>query len=359
MDKSAPSANRESQPDMLQAEELWTDALHPEWFGNKTISLEPERYTINKRVAAIVILLLIIASAGIMAIRSSAPPKAAPRQVTATAFPAVLDRNITGSKWSEPADIAIAGDSGYVIDPGTNTIYAVDFADKKVRDISLTEELAFPMAIDIYKKVPYIADSEASRIATVHNGRVVGIKLPPGTAPARPTGIHIMKSGNILVADGNNNRVLEVRPSGRVVRMIGGGERVSANRGFNMPGGITTDEYGNIYIVDILNARVQKFSSDGMYLSTYGNPDNTSGPLKRPKDVAVDRRGNVYVSDGLQSAISVFSAEGKYLGFIGRTIQGDKSPKSLFKAISGIGIKGDKLYVVDRVKGVFIFKLPA
>lgn len=42
---------------------------------------------------------------------------------------------------------------------------------------------------------------------------------------------------------------------------------------FNMPYGIAVDSSGNIYVADTGNYRIQKFSSDGKFLLSWGNQE--------------------------------------------------------------------------------------
>jgi hypothetical protein len=43
-----------------------------------------------------------------------------------------------------------------------------------------------------------------------------------------------------------------------------------------MPGGIAVDEFGNVYVADYGNDRVQKFTSDGQFLVQWGGRCNLS-----------------------------------------------------------------------------------
>jgi hypothetical protein len=82
-----------------------------------------------------------------------------------------------------------------------------------------------------------------------------------------------------------------------------------------------------------------------------------AGQFSRAKAVAVDDAGNIYVSDGLQVAVQVFDQTGVYEGLVGR--QDPKDPKSdpLFQVPHGLKIIDNKLYVVDRYAGLFVFDL--
>jgi len=92
-------------------------------------------------------------------------------------------------------------------------------------------------------------------------------------------------------------------------------------------------------------------------LRQLGELGDSGGTFSRPKDVALDADGNIYVSDGLLAAVEVFSPEGRYLGFIGREEPSDAKSVSLFQAPAGLKIVDDRLYVVDRFAGLFIFRI--
>jgi DNA-binding beta-propeller fold protein YncE len=126
-----------------------------------------------------------------------------------------------------------------------------------------------------------------------------------------------------------------------------------------VPGGVALDKDGNVYVVDILNSQVKKYSSDGKFLFSFGQAGDAAGQFSRAKAVAVDDAGNIYVSDGLQDAIEVFDQTGVYVGFVGRKDPTDTNSGSLFQAPYGVKIVNGKLYVVDRYAGLFVFDLPA
>jgi tripartite motif-containing protein 71 len=64
----------------------------------------------------------------------------------------------------------------------------------------------------------------------------------------------------------------------------------SANGQFNEPLGIALDSSDNVYVVDGFNARVEKFTDSGVYVTQWGGFENPDG-------IAVDNSGHVYVTD--------------------------------------------------------------
>jgi len=54
---------------------------------------------------------------------------------------------------------------------------------------------------------------------------------------------------------------------------------------------------GNLYVVDTMNHRVQKFTRDGKFLLQWGKGGTGPGEFNMPWGIAVDDDGEVYVAD--------------------------------------------------------------
>jgi DNA-binding beta-propeller fold protein YncE len=83
----------------------------------------------------------------------------------------------------------------------------------------------------------------------------------------------------------------------------------SGNGQFNQPDGIAVDSNGNVYVSDMWNNRVQKFSSSGEYLTQWGS----DGLLAFPAGLAVDDNNNVFVADRDHHRIIKFNDSGTSL----------------------------------------------
>jgi Tol biopolymer transport system component/DNA-binding beta-propeller fold protein YncE len=77
---------------------------------------------------------------------------------------------------------------------------------------------------------------------------------------------------------------------------------------FNQPWGIAVDRSGNVYVVDSLNYRIQKFSSTGTFVTQWGSSGTGDGQFIYPCGIAVDSSGNVYVVDSRYYRIQKFSS---------------------------------------------------
>jgi len=183
----------------------------------------------------------------------------------------------------------------------------------------------------------------------------------------KPVGIAVDGSGNILVAERDNNMIRKITLTGEVNVFAGttGGfkdDQGTAARFFG-PFGIATDAAGNMYIGDCYNNRIRKITPSGMVSTLAGSGDadfqdgaGGSAKFNRPLGMAVDASGNVYVADYLNSRIRKITAAG-----VVSTLAGDGTPghrdgagaQAQFIAPEGIAVdaKGN-LYVADTGTGL-------
>jgi hypothetical protein len=65
---------------------------------------------------------------------------------------------------------------------------------------------------------------------------------------------------------------------------------------FDNPHGLAVDSSNNVYVAENGN-RIQKFASNGSFITTWGTEGSGAGQFELPQSVAVDVSGNVYVAD--------------------------------------------------------------
>ena len=75
------------------------------------------------------------------------------------------------------------------------------------------------------------------------------------------------------------------------------------------PQGLTLDAYGNLYVTDCDNHRIQMFCPNsifGITIAGVGQPGVGSNELHYPRDVAFDAQFNLYVSDTYNNRIQKY-----------------------------------------------------
>jgi len=82
---------------------------------------------------------------------------------------------------------------------------------------------------------------------------------------------------------------------------VGGG-----NGQFHGPWGVAVDSAGNVYVADVGNARVEKFSGIGTFMGAWP----IYNPSGSPWEVAVDHLGNVWVADLWNNYVEEFTSAG-------------------------------------------------
>jgi len=128
-----------------------------------------------------------------------------------------------------------------------------------------------------------------------------------------PTGVAVDTAGNVYIADSHNQRIREVAAATGVITTIAGtgthgfsgdGAAATAAQLYD-PMGVAVDATGNVYIADTNNQRIREITGttintiagDGEELFSGDAGTATAAVLDSPTGVAVDASGNVYIAD--------------------------------------------------------------
>jgi tripartite motif-containing protein 71 len=108
-----------------------------------------------------------------------------------------------------------------------------------------------------------------------------------------------------------------------------------------VPHSMAFDSAGNIYVSDMNNHRIQKFTSDGEFITKWGTEGNGDGQFGLPLGIGSDSKGNIFIIDQATSSIPQFSNEGEFINNIIFN----------FGKLEDIEIdSNDHIYVTDRNK---------
>lgn len=223
-------------------------------------------------------------------------------------------------------------------------------------------------------------------------GSTVQVYQAPALDPmTMPTAVAAGPSGQVWVADGVSDRVLEFDASGGLVRSI----EAVAGQPLSNPTAVAADEAGRLWIADSDHARVVWLgpgpgdqgelpidlallpgldltgvgvSPDGDLLwlvdneqhrvlrgevdagiwAVMGSYGEGLGQLRHPFMVGVDDDGGAWVSDAIGARIVGWSAEGEARRPIGRF---GVQPGQVFRP-KGVAVQGDRVWVSDSTLGV-------
>ncbi len=136
-----------------------------------------------------------------------------------------------------------------------------------------------------------------------------------------PQGMALDASGNIYIADLQNNRIRKIDISTGLISTIAGtgtggynGDGISATSAdISSPSALSFDNAGNLYFSDRANDRVRKINMSTGIISTVAgtgtggyNGDGiaaTSAELNFPNEVSFDASGNLYIADWLNNRV--------------------------------------------------------
>ena len=122
---------------------------------------------------------------------------------------------------------------------------------------------------------------------------------------------------------------------------------------FNMPRGVAVDDEDNIYVVDKVNSRIQKFSPSGKHLASVGKKGNGELEFDWPKSISIHpRTKNVYVTEANNYRVQILKPD---LTFVHKFGAVDKEGKPRMGTGSGefnipLGVAFDKagrVYITD------------
>jgi hypothetical protein len=195
-------------------------------------------------------------------------------------------------------------------------------------------QLSLPSAVTIDSNGNlYIADTNNQRIRKITGTAITTIAgngeesyAGDGTTATTaaldlPTGVAVDATGNVYIADRNNQRVRIVTPAG-IISTIAGSGPASFSGGFSgdgapataavlaKPTSVSVDGAGNIYIADTDNQRIRQVSGNTVATVAGGSQGfggdggaAISAILNSPRAVASDASGNLTIADTLNQRL--------------------------------------------------------
>lgn len=175
----------------------------------------------------------------------------------------------------------------------------------------------------------FVVNAQSYTIHTYAGNGIAGysaVKVATSAELHYPCAVASDASGNIYIADYDNNRVRKVDAGDSISNFAGNGvygylsgTGVADASKISRPTGVATDDSGNVYIADYDNSCIRKVNSNGL-ISTFAGNDTagysgdgglaTAAELNYPIGVAVDGSDNLYIADGLSNCIRKVNTHG-------------------------------------------------
>jgi kumamolisin len=233
-----------------------------------------------------------------------------------------VDGTGSAARFYSPTGITIAAGTLYVADTDNNVIRKVT-PDGAVTTLATGFNHPSDVTADGAGNL-FVADTGSNTIrkiviSTGAVSLVAGLAGSSGSndgtgSAARffsPEGVAVDSSGNLYVADTNNQTIRKISSAGVVTTLAGLAGRSGSSDGagtaarFQNPSDLVVDASGNLLVADMSNQTIRNITPAGLtgtvagQAGVGGNADGTGSAARflHPAGVAVDSAGNVYVAD--------------------------------------------------------------
>lgn len=132
----------------------------------------------------------------------------------------------------------------------------------------------------------------------------------------RPHGIHVSPDDFVYCVDNGNHTIKKFTPEGKHLLTLGLDNQPSVKWGgepFNQPTHTAVSpKTGMIFVTDGYgNSRVHKYTPEGKYVFSWGEPGLGPGQFVAAHNIAVDKEENVYIADRENHRVQVFNSKGE------------------------------------------------
>ncbi|MBI5206917.1 MAG: NHL repeat-containing protein, partial [Candidatus Firestonebacteria bacterium] len=157
-----------------------------------------------------------------------------------------------------------------------------------------------------------------------------------------PTYVLVIED-KIYITDNDNHRVV-VYDRNTLEFVLEWGKNGFREGEFRYPFMMATNGTNKLYVVDVINARVQAFTLRGEYMHTIGQFGIKEGTFFRPKGISLDNNKRIYITDLYTGVIQVFNEDGVLLALLGNEFGNTKK----FNTPFGITIDSqNNLYLTE------------
>ncbi|UCE41701.1 MAG: PEGA domain-containing protein [Candidatus Aminicenantes bacterium] len=241
-------------------------------------------------------------------------------------------------KWGSPDSPFFKQPTGLTLDKD-GIVYVVDNSQDKIKKITpegkidrswisggedFNKNVKSPGGIAIDSQgYMYVTDTKKHAVLKFdQNGKFILKWGKEGSANSEfrtPLGIAVDGENNIYVADSTNHCVKIFSNLGVFKKTIG--RRGTEEGDFLFPAAIAINQKKELLVLD--RSRLQKFSSGGELLLSWGKGGSGDGDLNKPMGIFIDKDEFVYVADSGNNRIQKFDGKGQFVSKWGGVGDGD------------------------------------
>lgn len=233
----------------------------------------------------------------------------------------------------QPADVFVTNTSVYIMDKGnyrvlrywkngTNPVVVAGITGSLGSAASLTQlALSYFIFVDKNGRL-FVSDTNNHRILLFPSNTTSGTSAlvvagtgtggPAANQLNNPNGIFVRDDGTLYIADLRNNRIQKWSANATAGQLVAGdGTAGNSSSQIYFPTSVVVDSDEFIYVTELRNARVTRWasqSSTGVCIAGCStNAGSAPNQLRSPQKLTFDQNGSLYVSDQANHRVQKFT----------------------------------------------------